>query len=112
MLPRIAIIVLRIWYLYANSLLGRIVILSCYILCTVASFVILGFIWNELKPFEVSIPGLDLIGCTAPPATHLWRIYVIGLVMHTILYAATTLPALRMRHRQRSSPLMTRLLKE
>ena len=110
--PLEAIIVLRTWYLYSNSPLGRLIILVCYFACTITSYVILALIWHEFKPRVVVIPGIRLVGCEAPLSTQIWKIFVISLVMHTILYIATTIPAVRMRYRQTSSPFMNRILRE
>ncbi|TCD64751.1 hypothetical protein EIP91_003673 [Steccherinum ochraceum] len=105
-----AIIVLRCWYLFQNSPWSRFVVLFSYIGTSIAVFVILGFVWTELKPVRFVLPGLVWDGCMAPQPQHIWRLFVPGIITHTILYGATTIPALRLRSQGKSNPIMNRVL--
>lgn len=101
------IIVLRVWYLYTNRRIGRIIIVACYVASVGIDFGLLAMEWKELEPFY--IPGL---GCAAPRAPHIWRLFIQHLILHTILYIATTIPAVQMWHQKKGSPVMARLMRE
>ena len=81
--------------------------LACYAASIVVDFVLLGIEWHELKPSYV-----PSIGCTPPNAPHVGRLFVQHLVLHTILYLATTIPAIGMWHSKNRSPIMGRILRE
>jgi len=104
-----AIIVTRCWYLFQNCRVSRFVIIFSYLGCAVATFIILGFVWHELQPLQMDM-GIEWDGCMAPLSKHVYRVFIPGIIIHTLLYGATTLPALRLKSKGKSSPIMNRLM--
>lgn len=50
--------------------------------------------------------------CIPPQATALWKLYVPYLVLQTILFAGTLLPAVRPWRRRQRSQLLKRIVRE
>ncbi|KAH9948201.1 hypothetical protein B0H21DRAFT_735021 [Amylocystis lapponica] len=107
-----AIIVLRIWYIYSNRRVARLLVVAAFVGCTIASTVMLVQLYPDLHPEKITIPGIKFIGCTAPISNNIWKVFLPSLVLHTILYIATTWPAIRLRRMGRDSPLMNRLVRD
>ncbi len=63
--------------------------------------------WHQIKP-----PYIRGWGCILPKTNPLTRTYILSLVIHTVLFLATTIPAFRVWHIGRSSPVMARILRE
>ncbi|KAM5539347.1 hypothetical protein V8D89_006981 [Ganoderma adspersum] len=105
-----AIIVLRICYVYSKNLIARAFIVGTFVACVVSTAVLLGVVWHDLEAVPVNIPGLKITSCTAPPSKAVWKLFVPNIVLHTVLYLATTIPALRMRRLGKKSMLMDRLV--
>ena len=108
----VAIIVLRICYVYSKNLIARAFIVGTFVACVVSTAVLLGVVWHDLEAVPVNIPGLKITSCTAPPSKAVWKLFVPNIVLHTVLYLATTIPALRMRRLGKKSMLMDRLVME
>ena len=107
-----AIIVLRICYVYSKNLLARAFIVGIFVACVISTAVLLGVVWHDIEAVPVNIPGLKITSCTAPPSKAVWKLFVPNIVLHTVLYLATTIPALRMRRLGKKSMLMDRLVME
>ncbi|KAL4250282.1 hypothetical protein ABKN59_003165 [Abortiporus biennis] len=106
------IIVMRLWYLYSRNYYARAFIVTAFIICASTEFALLGITWHELRPQPIPIPGLEILGCNAPLAPHLWRIYITCFIIHTILFAATTFQAVRVRHSGKKNQVMDRILRD
>ncbi|KAI0652674.1 hypothetical protein C8Q79DRAFT_1005841 [Trametes meyenii] len=104
-----AIIVLRICYVYSKELIARLFVISCFVACTIVTFVILGKIWHDIDSVAIPLRGLKINGCTAPPSRQIWKVLIPNLGLHTVLYLATTLPVLKMRLIGKQSRLLNRL---
>ncbi|KAH8094644.1 hypothetical protein BXZ70DRAFT_1033918 [Cristinia sonorae] len=109
---QIFVLVIRCWYLFQDSFTVRYFILASFVACGTTTFVIITLMWHEMKPLKVDIPGVVWDGCMAPLTPGIWRVFVPGIVIHTILYGATTIPALRLKSQGKSSPIMDRLLRD
>lgn len=105
---------LRICYVYSKSLFIRLILLSFLAATTIATFVV--FFTNTrhvLDPRLLDLPsGTKNTGCKAPPSGQVWKLMLPNLIIHTVLYLATTVPALRMRRIGKKSRLMNRLVIE
>ncbi|KAI0789441.1 hypothetical protein C8Q75DRAFT_718343 [Abortiporus biennis] len=106
------IIVMRLWYLYSRNNYARALIVTAFTICASTEFALLGITWHELRPQPIPIPGLKILGCNAPLAPHLWRIYITCFIIHTILFAATTFQAVRVRHSGKKNQVMDRILRD
>lgn len=103
------IIVLRIWYMFAERRkLARLLVVSTYIAAIVTAATEIGVLFPGIVPIET--PGIAEEHCTTPPVNKIWRIYLPNLVLHTVLFVATTWPVLE--QRRSTSPLMLRLVRE
>ncbi|KAH8094645.1 hypothetical protein BXZ70DRAFT_1009940 [Cristinia sonorae] len=109
---QVLVLVIRCWYLFQNSLFLRIFILAAFIGCGSTTFIFIGLMWKDMKPLPIEIPGLVWDGCMAPITPGIWRVFTPGVVIHTILYGATTIPALKLKTQGKSSPIMNRLLRD
>ncbi|KAI8980564.1 hypothetical protein BD414DRAFT_492584 [Trametes punicea] len=107
-----AIIVLRICYVYSKSFVARAFIVGCFVSTTVITLLLYGMIWHDIDPVPMPYPGLKIDGCTAPPSGQVWKLFIPNLVLHTVLYLATTLPPLMMRRIGRTSHLLDRLARD
>ena len=108
----LAVIVLRICYVYSKRQIVRLFIIGCFVCTTIVTLIIYGLIWHDIDPVSLDLPGFTRTGCTAPPSTEVWKLFVPNLVLHTILYLATTIPMLRARRVGKHSKLMDRLARE
>lgn len=101
------IIVIRVWHLYAHNQIGRFTVLFCYVATIIVTVVIVGTEWHRMEPHYVPTSG-----CIPPGIYSYVPIFILNLVLHSILYIATAIPALRIRHRTDYSVIMTRILWE
>ncbi|KAI1786801.1 hypothetical protein LXA43DRAFT_897234 [Ganoderma leucocontextum] len=106
----IAIIVLRICYVYSKNPIARGIVVGTFVTSVVSTCVLFRTIWHDVEAVPVNVPGLKITSCTAPPSKTVWRMFVPNLILHTVLYLATTIPALRMRRLGKKSMLMDRLV--
>ena len=107
--PPAGIIVLRIWYMFAERRrLARLLVVSTYIAAIVTAATEIGVLFRGIVP--IVVPGVQSDHCTAPPVNKIWRIYLPNLVLHTVLFVATTWPVVE--QRRSTSPLMLRLVRE
>lgn len=107
-----AVIVLRICYVYSKNNVARVSMIVCFVICTISTLVIYGRVWHDIDPVALDLPGLKVTGCSAPPSREVWKVFAPNLVLHTILYLATTIPAFYMRRRGKRSQMMDRLVRE
>lgn len=107
-----AIIVLRIWYIFSQRRITRIVVVAIFLAVVVTTTSILGIIFPDFRQEAIVVPGLKLVGCSAPPSNNVWKLFLPNLILHTVLYAATTWPALRLHRQGRTSPFMNRMVKD
>lgn len=108
-----AILLLRVWYMFPHSVLARTIASSSYAACTMASLVLTGeniHGLNSIKPDWG--PGITVPGCSAPPASGLWKSFVPTMVIHSVLYAFTVIRAMKQPWMAPRAPLLMRLLRE
>ena len=103
---------LRICYVYSKNLIARAFIVGTFVACVASTSALLGVLWHDLEAVPVNIPGVKITSCTAPPSKAVWKLFVPNIVLHTVLYMATTIPALKMRRMRRKSMLMDSLVME
>ncbi|KAI0756129.1 hypothetical protein C8Q80DRAFT_1090864 [Daedaleopsis nitida] len=108
----LSIIVLRICYVYSKSPLVRFFIVGCFAASTVSTYVVLGIVWHDMDSLPIPDVGFTIIGCNVPPSKQVWKIFLPNLVIHTILFLATTIPAMRMRRAGKNSQLTNRLVRD
>ncbi|KZT73370.1 hypothetical protein DAEQUDRAFT_762283 [Daedalea quercina L-15889] len=105
------IIVLRIWYMFTERrTVARLLVVSAYIASIIAVAAEIGVLFPDIVPEVFDVPGVVFEHCTTPPSGKLWRIYLPNLVLHTVLFAATTWPVIQ--QRSSTSPLMLRLVRD
>jgi hypothetical protein len=110
-----AVLVLRIWYLFRHSNAARVLVMSCFAVCVIAEAVTLGLSFADLHSEMIVVPGIRILelGCTAPPPSKLWRLFIPALILHTILYIFTAYRGLINRSiAAEAAPLMRRLIRE
>ncbi|KAK7464147.1 hypothetical protein VKT23_006312 [Stygiomarasmius scandens] len=52
------------------------------------------------------------MGCTIPPPGNFWRMFIPSLILHTLLFALTTMRALKTPNIFQEAPLMRRILRD
>jgi hypothetical protein len=109
-----AVLVLRIWFLFQHSRSAQLLVVACFIVCSIAECATLGLSFKDLHSVSIPIPLRILrLGCTAPPPSKLWRMFIPAFVLHTILYLFTAYRGLRNRSvAAESAPLIRRLLRD
>lgn len=91
--------------------------MGCFIVCLVVEYATLALSFNDLhsESEQYRLLGVRMleIGCTAPPPSKLWRMFIPAFVLHTILYLFTAYRGIRNRSiAAEAAPLMRRLLRE
>ncbi|KAH9829490.1 uncharacterized protein C8Q71DRAFT_863249 [Rhodofomes roseus] len=104
------IIVLRIWYMFAERPIARLLVVCAYLTAIVVTAAEMGILFASIVPIKYNIPGVVYHHCTAPPVAKIWRLYLPNFILHTILFVATTWPILQ--QRSSTSPLMIRLVRD
>ncbi|RPD64779.1 hypothetical protein L227DRAFT_591105 [Lentinus tigrinus ALCF2SS1-6] len=107
-----AIIVLRICLVYARNRLVQSLVVGSFVVCSIITVTLFGTLWHDLDPIAIDVPGLKINSCTTPPSREIWKLYVPNLVLHTILYLATTVPVLKLRAIGKQSQLLNRLARD
>ncbi|KAF9219925.1 hypothetical protein BS17DRAFT_760100 [Gyrodon lividus] len=111
--PTLAILLLRVWYMFPRSRLARTIACSSYAACTLASLALTGENIYELYSTQPRWgPDLSIPGCSAPPPSGLWKSFIPTMVIHTILYAFTVIRATEQPWMAPRTPLLMRLLRE
>lgn len=85
------------------------------VICTTGSVVSLGLSFPNIHSEVIDAPGIRILsmGCTAPPPSNLWRIFVPSVVIHTILYLFTAYRGLKTRSvAAETAPVVQRLVRE
>ena len=103
---------MRICLVYARNLLVRGLVVASFVVCSIITVTLFGVIWHDLDPIALSVPGFKINGCTVPPSQEVWKLFVPNLILHTVLYLATTVPVLRLRAVGKQSQLLNRLARE
>ncbi|KII93118.1 hypothetical protein PLICRDRAFT_49194 [Plicaturopsis crispa FD-325 SS-3] len=103
-----AVLVFRIWHLFPRSPCARTLCISICSICSIATVITTGFVSANLQP-PVEIPGLVVMGCTVPPPSAMWHVFVPPFVLHTALFLFPVVRAFRTPQMDKA-PLMKRLL--
>ncbi|KAH7922329.1 hypothetical protein BV22DRAFT_1037614 [Leucogyrophana mollusca] len=108
-----AILLLRVWYMFPRSLSARLLALVSFVACTCASFATLFTAFKDLHslPLPPEVAAY-FPGCTTPPPSDIWRIFIPNMVIHTILFGFTVIRAMDGTWKFAHAPLMRRLLQE
>jgi len=110
------IIVVRIWYIFIGIRVAQLFVIASFLSCFASSAIGLGLIFSQLGGTEATVPvagtQFSTFGCMLTPFGGMWKMLLPNLILHTILYMATTWPAVRVHRRGASSPLITRLTRD
>jgi hypothetical protein len=90
-------------------------VVACFVVCVIAAYATLGLSFRDLHSEIITVPGVRILGlgCIIPPPSKLWRIFIPGFILHTILYIFTAYRGIRNRSiAAEAAPLMKRLLRE
>ncbi|KAF8842339.1 hypothetical protein BDN67DRAFT_899504 [Paxillus ammoniavirescens] len=108
-----AILLLRVWYMFPYSVLARTIASSSYAACTMASLALTGENIHGLRSTQTNWgPGITIPGCSAPPASGLWKSFIPTMVIHSVLYGFTVIRAMKQPWMAPRAPLLMRLLRE
>jgi hypothetical protein len=108
----LAVLVIRIWYLFKQSSVIRIVSVLSFLVGVVLSAFFVGQTFRLLHSIPLEIPGIQQVGCAIPPPNNFWKLFLPALVLHTLLFVLTALRAFRTPKIFRDAPLLRRLLRE
>ncbi|KAL1743412.1 hypothetical protein HDZ31DRAFT_40986, partial [Schizophyllum fasciatum] len=104
-----ATLVLRLWYLFADTNLIRIPMTIAYIANVAITFY---FTIYSAANLEILRTIEHIQGCRVSRPEHVWRIYLPSLVVHTLLFVLMLIRAVRNRHFLRQAPLLKRMLRD
>ena len=104
-----AVLVLRIWYTNRDAPIIRFGVALCYIGNIVTIGILMAPVWRDITS---RLPQYYVSGCASMQTTHAWRLFVPGIVMYSVIYAATIIPALREWYHGRNSMLMHRTVRK
>ncbi|KAJ7144790.1 hypothetical protein C8R43DRAFT_1198683 [Mycena crocata] len=106
-----AMLVVRVWYLFSQSRLTRIAMISAFALTNILSlyFAIHAGIQLNITP---NLTALHIPGCRATRPSKYWRLYLPSLVLHTVLYCLTAFRALKNRRIFKEAPILKRLVRD
>lgn len=119
----IAVLIIRIWYLFSHSWSIRALSIGTFIANAALSlYFLFQNVYEEQHSPETSakvvalfkefFPDFEPRGCTFFIPDNMYRLFLPGLVLHTLLYVFTTLRAFRIPKALRDAPVMSRILKE
>ncbi|KAJ7052255.1 hypothetical protein C8F01DRAFT_1261967 [Mycena amicta] len=106
-----AMLVVRVWYLFAHSRAMRLAIAVSYLLTTTMS-VYFAILAGTQLVVEEPLTRLHIRGCHASRPHKFWRLYLPSLVLHTVLYSMTAYRALRNRRMFKEAPILKRLVRD
>ncbi|KAL1680502.1 hypothetical protein EV122DRAFT_262240 [Schizophyllum commune] len=104
-----ATLVLRLWYLFADSNLIRIPTTLAYVANVVLTFY---FTIRSAADLEILRNIEHIQGCRVSRPEEFWRIYLPALVVHTLLFVLMLVRAVRNRQFLRQAPLFKRILRD
>ncbi|KIJ65229.1 hypothetical protein HYDPIDRAFT_111150 [Hydnomerulius pinastri MD-312] len=108
-----AILLLRVWYMFPYSPLLRTIASSSFIACTLASLFLTGSNIHGLYSIQPPWgPDVPIPGCSAPPASGIWKSFVPTTVVHSVLYALTVVRAAKQPWGVPRARLLMRLVRE
>ncbi|KAE9397437.1 hypothetical protein BT96DRAFT_883957 [Gymnopus androsaceus JB14] len=118
-----AVLIIRIWYLFSHSWSIRALSIGTFIAnAALSSYFLFQNVYEEQHSPETSakvvalfkefFPNFEPRGCTFFIPDNMYRLFLPGLVLHTLLYVFTTLRAFRIPKALRDAPVMSRLLKD
>ncbi|KIK49023.1 hypothetical protein CY34DRAFT_797401 [Suillus luteus UH-Slu-Lm8-n1] len=105
------ILLLRVWYMYSHSAIARAVACFSYTACALSSLIIMGLSLPFLKS-STSSQIKPIPGCSAPPPSMIWMVFVPSTIIHTILFGFTIARVAKISHDLRMDQLMRRLLRD
>ncbi|KAJ7760136.1 hypothetical protein DFH07DRAFT_957787 [Mycena maculata] len=106
-----AMLVVRVWYLFAQSRLTRLAMIAAFAVTNVLSlyFAIHAAIDLDITP---DLTKFNIRGCRASRPPRFWRLYLPSLILHTVLYCLTAFRALRNRRVFKEAPILKRLVRD
>ncbi|KAJ7839903.1 hypothetical protein B0H13DRAFT_1649950 [Mycena leptocephala] len=106
-----AMLVVRVWYLFGQNRLTRIVMILSFALTNILSlyFAIVAGIQLDVTP---NLTKLHIHGCRANRPTKFWRLWLPSLILHTLLYCLTAYRALKNRRLFKEAPILKRLVRD
>lgn len=102
-----ATVVLRVWYILSSRRAVRIFVAVSFFVTVVVTARELALIYPNFKP-----DGLLPIACLPPLSARIWRLYVPNLILQTIVFGGTLLPAVRLWRKGQRSQLLERMVRE
>lgn len=110
------ILFLRVWYMYSHSAIARVIACFSYVGCALSSLIMMGVSLPFLKSSTESLQFQRTIstipGCSAPPPSMIWMVFVPSTIIHTILFGFTIARVAKISHDLRMDQLMQRLLRD
>ncbi|KIK71467.1 hypothetical protein GYMLUDRAFT_33643 [Collybiopsis luxurians FD-317 M1] len=108
-----AMLISRVWYLFPHDKIIQYGIIVLWIFSMAFSLAYTGVAAKGLNLLlDDSIFALGTVGCRAARPANFWRMFIPGLVLHTILYVLTAYRALRNRRVLQEAPVLKRLLRD
>lgn len=105
------ILLLRVWYMYSHSAIARAVACFSYTACALSSLILMGLSLPFLKS-STSSQIKTIPGCSAPPPSMIWMVFIPSTIIHTILFGFTIARVAKISHDLRVDQLMRRLLRD
>ncbi|KAJ6479287.1 hypothetical protein C8R47DRAFT_1219216 [Mycena vitilis] len=106
-----AMLVVRVWYLFGQSRLTRMAMISAFMITNIISlyFAVVSAIELQVTP---NLVNLHIHGCRASRPPRFWRLWLPSLVLHTLLYCLTAYRALKNRRMFKEAPILKRLVRD
>ncbi|KAJ7631729.1 hypothetical protein DFH06DRAFT_1438969 [Mycena polygramma] len=106
-----AMLVVRVWYLFGQSRLTRMAMISAFMITNIISlyFAVVSAIELQVTP---NLVNLHIHGCRASRPMRFWRLWLPSLVLHTLLYCLTAYRALKNRRMFKEAPILKRLVRD
>ncbi|KAK7063531.1 hypothetical protein R3P38DRAFT_3382404 [Favolaschia claudopus] len=106
-----ATLVIRVWYLFAQSRLMRTLMIVSFFF---TNFLSLYYAFMEAIQLKITpnLTTLHIHGCRATRPDRFWRLWLPSLVLHTLLYSLTAFKAIKNRRTFKQTPMLKRLVRD
>ncbi|KAG1743050.1 hypothetical protein EDB19DRAFT_1633472 [Suillus lakei] len=112
----IRILLLRVWYMYSHSAIARAVACFSYAACALSSLIMMGLslpsLTSSAESLQLQRKISNIPGCSAPPPSMIWTVFVPSTIIHTILFGFTIARVAKVSHDLRMDQLMRRLVRD